>query len=61
MKAVEIISMFVKEKGPSMPMNYTVHRKLEQLGEMWERKFEKFFSMPFEKKDMEVSGDYLVI
>merc|ERR1712096_479445 len=51
-KAVEIISMFIKENGPTMPTNRTVKKEFEKLGEMWGRKFEKYFSMPFEKKDM---------
>ena len=61
MKAVKVISMFIKENGPAIPMNYTVLDKLGKLGDMWGRKFEKFFSMPFERKDMKVWFQFLSI
>ena len=51
---VNVITMFVKEKGPGMPENETMLWEFGRLGAMWKQHWEKLFILPFEKQDMQV-------
>ena len=51
---VKVISMFIKETGPTVPMNYTVLAEGGKLWQMWQKTWEKHFMLPFEKQDMQV-------
>ena len=54
-KAVQVITMFMKGKGPQMPQNKTMIKELKKLTKMWGNTFEKLFMMPFEKEDWKVN------
>ena len=55
MKAVQVISMFMKGKGPQMPQNRTIIKELTTLRKMWQKTFDKLIMMPFEKEDWKVN------
>ena len=53
-KAVQVVSMFIKGKGPQMPQNKTLIRDMKKLSKVWEKTFKKLTTMPFEGEDWEV-------
>ena len=55
MKAVEVISMFMKGKGPQMPRNKTMIKELTKLSKTWQKTFDKLVMLPFEKEDWKVN------
>ena len=55
MKAVEVISMFMKDKGPQMPRNKTMIKELTKLSKTWQKTFDKLVILPFEKEDWKVN------
>ena len=53
-KAVQVVSMFMKGKGPQMPQNKTLIREMKKLSKVWKQTFEKLTTLPFEGEDWEV-------
>ena len=54
-KAVQVVTMFMKGKGPEMPQKKTMIKELKKLSLMWEKTFDKLIMMPFEKDDWKVN------
>ena len=54
-KAIQVVSMFMKGKGPQMPQNKTMIKELKKLSSTWEKTFEKLIMIPFEKDDWKVN------
>ena len=58
-KAVEVLSMFMKGNGPPMPKNRTVLRDLKRMGRGWMKKLGRLVNLPLERSDVEVSISYI--
>ena len=54
-KAVEVMSMFMKGNGPPIPKNRTVLRDLERMGKGWMKKLGRLVNLPLDRSDVEVS------
>ena len=55
-KAVQVVSMFMKGKGPQMPQNKTLIHEMKKLSKVWKETFKKLTTLPFEEEDWEASN-----